>query len=50
MLPPVFFRLQINKIKCGSLKQTLSDGGKVLKIVFNHMILTYFRDFEWCHF
>lgn len=43
---PIFFRLQINKIKCSSLKEIPSDGGKALEIVFNHMILTYLRDFE----
>lgn len=43
---PVFFSLQISKIKCESLKEILSDGGKVLKIVSNHLILTYLRDFE----
>lgn len=31
---PVFFRLQINKIKCRSLKEILSDGGKSLNMVF----------------
>lgn len=28
---PVFFRLQINKIKCRSLKEILSEVGKNLK-------------------
>lgn len=31
---PVFFRLQINKIKGRSLKEVLSDGGKILNMVF----------------